>query len=70
MILIPLCIGAITGMFIGRFFRDPENDCPQVELGRRCQADLCDHSESALYQAKAIKAKEQEKNYWRGGPHA
>jgi hypothetical protein len=64
--------GVIVGMFIGRFFREPdfENDCPQLELGYRCRGDLCDHRKSELYKAKAVMAEEQEKSYWRGGPHA
>lgn len=75
MILVPLCIGLIAGMVIGRFFREPdyENDCPQLELGYRCRGDLCDHRKSELYKAKAVMAKnreEEQRNYWGGGPYA
>jgi hypothetical protein len=65
----------IIGMLIGRFFRDPEydNDCPAIEQGYRCKADLCDHRLSTLYEVKANMAKAAEEREaeqrWKG-PYA
>lgn len=74
MMVAAICISIIIGMFIGRFFRNPENGCPAEELGYNCKGSHCDHRLSVLYEAKANMAKYAEEreankdsNYW-GGP--
>jgi len=69
-----ICIGVIVGMIIGRFFREPEENCPSAVLGYDCKGSRCDHRLSVLYEAKANMAKYAEEreankdsNYW-GGP--
>lgn len=63
MILVPLCIGLIVGMIVGRLFREPDNDCPQVEIGYRCRGDLCNHAKSLLYEGKMHMAIERERRH-------
>lgn len=68
------CISVVVGMFIGRFFKDPENSCPRVELGYNCMGDWCDHRKSELYRAKMTMALNREKaekdpNFWKGDTH-
>lgn len=53
--LVGLLIGAIVGMLIGRFFRDPKPVCPAEVLGYTCKRDTgreCDHRESQVLKAQ------------------
>lgn len=68
--IVPLCIGIIVGMIIGRFFKEPAEDCPRRVLHYTCKGDTCDHRKSLLYANMASMAKNDEErettNLWGG----
>lgn len=69
--IVTACISVIVGMIIGRFFREPDNNCPRIELGYNCMGSWCDHRQSELYRAKMHMAlnrerAEREPNFWKG----
>lgn len=63
--LVGILIGLIGGMLIGRFFRDPVQDCPAEVLGYDClnyKGMPCDHRKSELYKAHMHMALAEEKH--------